>query len=102
MEKLTNFHYIVHQKLESLQLDIEILQDDVDSDLINGILTITLHNGQQYIINKHTPSQQIWLSSPFSGAHHFYYNQDISSWINTRNKCDLDKFVNSEFIAYVA
>ena len=36
--------------------------------LQNGVITFTLGDQGTYVINKQTPNQQIWLSSPKSGA----------------------------------
>ncbi|MDE3059637.1 MAG: iron donor protein CyaY [Pseudomonadota bacterium] len=38
-----------------------------------GIMTIELSSGTSYIISKHAPSQELWLSSPRSGGLHFHY-----------------------------
>ena len=45
-----------------------------------GIMTITLDGGHQFIINKHAPSQQIWLSSPLSGGLHFSFDASNKEW----------------------
>lgn len=58
------------------------LQGDVDVDLQDGILTIELTDGRQFIVNKHAPSREIWLSSPVSGAHHFAWRD--GAWRSTR------------------
>ena len=58
--------------------------DDLDVDQGEGIVTIELENGGQYVINKHAPNRQIWLSSPVSGAHHFDYDETAGGWVNAR------------------
>lgn len=62
----------------------EVLGDQLDADLQGGILTIELDSGGQYVINKHAPNRQIWVSSPISGASHFAY-RDGQGWIATRS-----------------
>lgn len=62
----------------------ETLADEVDAELRGGILTLELEDGRQYVINKHAPSKQIWLSSPVSGAAHFDYDASSKSWRSTR------------------
>ena len=52
----------------------------LDVELIAGILTVDLPSGRQFVINKHGPSQQIWLSSPFSGGLHFSYDEEGKCW----------------------
>ena len=60
-----------------------VLGDDVDAELQGGILTLSLDGGGQYVINKHAPNRQIWMSSPFSGASHYDFAD--GQWISTRD-----------------
>jgi frataxin len=62
----------------------ETLGGDVDAELRGGILTLELEDGRQYVINKHAPSKQIWLSSPVSGAAHFDLDAASGEWRSTR------------------
>lgn len=61
------------------------LGDAAEVDLQGGILTVTLDRGGAYVINKHTPNRQIWLSSPRSGASHYGFDAARSAWICTRS-----------------
>ncbi|MBL8660051.1 MAG: iron donor protein CyaY [Rhodospirillales bacterium] len=62
----------------------DALGDELDVDLQGGVLTIDLDSGGQYVINKHAPNRQIWMSSPASGASHFAYRAG-AGWIATRS-----------------
>jgi iron donor protein CyaY len=53
---------------------------DLEIDYQDGIITITLNSGKQFIVNRHAPSQQIWLSSPISGGLHFSYDDIEKKW----------------------
>jgi frataxin len=67
------FEQVAEEYLEALADMVED-QDEggaLEAELQGGILTIALESGQQFMVNKHTPSQQIWLSSPISGGWHF-------------------------------
>lgn len=68
---------------EQLSKHEESLEMEVDYQ--DGVLYITFDNGKQYVINRHRPSKQIWLSSPFSGADYFSYNDTIKQWVNKQN-----------------
>jgi len=57
--------------------------DDVDVDLEGGILTVMLPDGGRYLLNKHGPNREIWLSSPRSGAWHFRHDAE-AGWVSTR------------------
>ncbi len=60
------------------------LGDYMDVDLVGGILTIELDEGGEYVINLHAPNQQIWMSSPVSGASHYEYNDADDTWVSTK------------------
>lgn len=58
------------------------LGDWLEVDLEGGILTIELPEGGTYVVNKHGPNREIWLSSPASGAWHF--SAAAGPWRSTR------------------
>lgn len=63
----------------------EALGDRLEVDLQGGILTIELDSGGQYVINKHGPNRQIWMSSPKSGATHYDFDEAAGAWRCTRS-----------------
>ena len=63
----------------------DVLGDEFDVDLNGGILNIELENGSQYVINKNAPNYEIWMSSPLSGASHYYLEDDLKTWLDTRS-----------------
>jgi frataxin len=65
------------------------LSDVADIDLRDGILTIDLERGGQFVLNRHAPSREIWLSSPISGASHFMATS--SGWVSTRGAQRLER-----------
>ena len=69
--------------LDRLMSQIEDQADELEVDLESGILTIGLPDGGQYLLNKHGPNREIWLSSPKSGAWHFRHDPE-AGWISTR------------------
>ena len=62
-------------------------RDDADPDveLRGGILTVILDDGRQFVINKHTPTRQIWVSSPIGGAAHYAWDDNAKVWRSTRS-----------------
>jgi frataxin len=86
----TLFHRLGDETIETLADVIdEALGDDMDVDLESGILTLELDSGEQFVINKHGPNRQIWMSSPVSGASHYDYDEDTESWRSTRGATTL-------------
>ena len=66
----------------------EALGDHVDAELQGGILTVEGNDGT-WIVNKHAPTRQIWLSSPKSGARHYAFDAGSGQWRDTRGGDDL-------------
>jgi frataxin-like iron-binding protein CyaY len=52
-----------------------------DFDLINDILHIYSEDGE-YVINQHSSTKQIWLSSPVSNAGYFNFHAETNHWID--------------------
>jgi frataxin len=88
------------QTLESLfeQID-EQLGDRLDVEMSGGILQIGLPDGGAYVINKHAPNREIWLSSPRSGAWHFAAAEDDGAWRSTRGTEELTGLLSGELAA---
>lgn len=87
------------ETLDYLMDSIEnALGDQLDIDLEGGILNIELDVGGVYIINKHAPNKQIWMSSPVSGASHFDLN-DNGEWVSTRGEGRLFDILTDELKA---
>ncbi len=61
----------------------DALGDHVDAELQGGILTVEADAGT-WIVNKHAPTKQIWLSSPTSGAKHYAFDAGSGQWQDTR------------------
>jgi len=79
----------------------EVLGDVIDVDLEGGILTLELETGGQYVINKHAPNRQIWMSSPKSGATHYDHTPgpEGGRWTGTRDGGDLQQVLAGELTA---
>jgi frataxin len=59
-----------------------------DAELQAGILTVEGEAGT-WIVNKHAPTRQVWLSSPKSGAKHYAFEATKGVWQDTRGGADL-------------
>ncbi len=69
------------------------LPDGSGADLNGGVLTIDTPRGQ-YVLNKHAPLRQLWLSSPASGAWHFEWRE--GEWAATRDPIRLQQLLMRE------
>ncbi len=80
----SRFNTLADQTLERVADAIEDALEKADADIHAGILTITLPGVGQWVINKHSPNREIWVSSPKSGAFHFGWRED-GAWVSTRD-----------------
>jgi frataxin len=85
--------------LDSLFEQIEDqLGDWLDVEMNGGILQIELPDGGAYVVNKHAPNREIWVSSPKSGAWHFAAGDD-GTWHSTRGTEELTALLAGELAA---
>ena len=66
-----------------------------DAELQGGILTVEGEAGT-WVVNKHAPTRQIWLSSPKSGARHYAFAAESGLWQDTRGGADLLSTLKAE------
>ncbi|HUX78614.1 MAG TPA: iron donor protein CyaY [Alphaproteobacteria bacterium] len=97
---MDNFHKTSTQTLEELTDFFESSWPQADVDLLDETLSVILPNGHQYLINKHGVTRQIWLSSPFTGAHHFQLKN--GRWRCTRTDLLLEDLLLEELKTYAA
>jgi frataxin len=94
------YHKVADAALAKLLDFAEKLEEsyDIEVEIDSGVLTITLPSKRQYVINKHTPSRQIWVSSPQSGAGYFEFkdNQWLPKRINEGSANTLFDFISAE------
>lgn len=95
----TAFDSAANRFLTVLTSAFEAALPKAEVDLEGGILTVELEDGGTYVINKHAPTRQIWVSSPASGATHFARDQGSDRWIDTRGGRDLARMLREEIRA---
>ena len=85
--------------LENLSESLEQQIDDLaDVDLNGAMLSISLGENCQiqgeFLLNFHGPTEQLWLSSPKSGAHHFACRD--GKWASTKSPDELTQLLAIE------
>ena len=74
---------------DSLLMSLEEgLGEQADAELQAGVLTVRGEEGV-WVVNKHAPTRQVWLSSPKSGASHYAFESESGLWRDTRGGPDL-------------
>jgi frataxin len=66
-----------------------------DAELQGGVLTVEGNDGT-WLVNKHAPTRQIWLSSPQSGARHYAFDDGSGQWRDTRGGPELLALLSAE------
>jgi frataxin len=94
----SSFESLADSLLEALE---EGLGTVADAELQGGVLTVE-GDGGTWVINKHAPTRQIWLSSPKSGARHYAFDHGSGLWRDTRGPGDLMTILAGELGAVLA
>lgn len=82
----TEFIELAEATLQRIQSAVEEVDEDLDVDRQGNVLTIEFEDGFQIVINRQTPTKQIWLAS-LKGGHH--YEWCGSDWLETNSKHSL-------------
>jgi len=98
----SQFIELADNVLQKISDKIEEYDEDytLEVDLLDGILNIELPDGGEYVINRHDSTQEIWLSSPSSGASHFAYEEDEEVWMDS-NDNELLEMLQNELEVYI-
>lgn len=70
------------------QLEAEPACDDLDLDIVDGVLKIGFEDGSQVIVNRQEPLQQLWVASPLGPAH-FSFDAARGAWIDDKTGATL-------------
>ncbi|KAA0714311.1 Frataxin, mitochondrial [Triplophysa tibetana] len=101
--ELTEREYekLADETLDALAEFLEDLADEsftgMDYDVVfsGGVLTMKVGSGHgTYVINKQTPNQQIWLSSPTSGPKRYDWMGE--RWVYARDGMTLHELLSKE------
>jgi len=101
------FEALAGRTLERWAEVIEDNAEDFDVDCDGSVLTIELEDGRIFIVNRHRPLKELWLSSPISGASHYKWrgpkdgDDDGSDgvWIATKSDDQLHTLLSQELSA---
>ncbi|KAL7565291.1 hypothetical protein ACA910_014582 [Epithemia clementina (nom. ined.)] len=100
-----DYHHTADATLEALMDAIEsaleglkVSEDEnFEVNLAAGVLTIQIPPHGTWVINKQTPNQQLWWSSPLSGPKRFEYEESKQAWLPTKDGDDLVHLLSQEF-----
>jgi frataxin len=83
------YHTVADEFLEDLQDAVEHALEDsnipeFEITFASGVMTLVMPPHGTWVINKQSPNQQLWWSSPLSGPRRYEY-QD-GEWVFTRDE----------------
>jgi frataxin len=90
-QSVGQYHQVADETLDAIQdaldgffegLPQQSGQPDPEVSLSSGVLTIVMPPHGTWVLNKQTPNQQIWWSSPISGPRRYEYENE--HWVFTR------------------
>lgn len=72
--------------------------EDLDVDLVDGVLQVEFEDGSQIVVNRQEPLQQIWVASPLGPAH-FSFDAVRDAWLDDRTGVTLTETLEKAFSA---
>ncbi len=88
------FETLAERTLDAIATTVEDAAPDAEVDLQGGVLSIQIEGAGVFLVNKHAPLKQLWVSSPYSGAGHFAFDGKV--WVNTRGGANMAESLGAE------
>lgn len=100
-ETLNSIQDVVEEYLEEhyVSSGAEKEEDIPEVNYASGVLTMYLPPHGSWVINKQTPNEQLWWSSPISGPKRYEYDDKRERWVYSR-VMDEEGAADSEGVAY--
>ena len=87
----SEFHQRVDNVLRDIESALEAIEPDIDTETNSGILTLEFANGSKVLINRQTPTRELWVAAK-SGGFHFRF--DGAAWRDTRTNESLETLLS--------
>ncbi|MEW6562622.1 MAG: iron donor protein CyaY [Pseudomonadota bacterium] len=82
----SEFTQMADAVFDRIEQAIDASGADIDCNLNGAVLELECDNGAKIIVNRHTPSQEIWLAAA-SGGFHYSLQDDV--WRSRRDQSEL-------------
>lgn len=91
------FNELFIKTIQHIEDSIDQCDAEIDSSFENEILTLEFSNGKKIIINKQTPTRQIWVATP-QGGFHYDFRVSEQRWHDNKTQnvlfADLSRFAS--------
>ena len=75
----SEFNSRVESTLETLELALDDMADELDYETSGGVLTVTFENDTSMVFSRQLVKLQLWLASR-SGGYHFSHDETAGDW----------------------
>ncbi len=86
----SEFHQLADDFYQLVEDRVEQCDDDIDWEIMGGVLELEFADQTKIIINRQEPLHQIWVATKING-HHFAYKD--GQWIDNRFGGELLSFL---------
>lgn len=97
------YNNIANELLDDLLDKLEVIEDSMDGFEVNssgdGVIHVTMADKGTWVLNKQTPSRQIWLSSPITGPTHY---RMVDNEVMTLSRTSCDKPCDSRILTILS
>lgn len=79
----SEFNDMIDQTFETLELALDEVDADLDSEHAGGVLTVDFDNGTTMVFSRQPPTRELWMAAR-SGGFHFAWDEGAGDWRGTR------------------
>lgn len=85
--------------LEDRLMADDMADHNLDPEYADGVLNLPINGFGTWVINKHSASRQIWLSSPLSGPNKYDFHEEAKGrqWLGERDQHSLHDHLENEW-----
>jgi CyaY protein len=92
----SEFNELADAVFKRIEQTIDASATDIECNLNGPVLELEFENDSKIIINRHGPSQEIWLAAKSGG---FHYAMQEGRWMSRRDSSELfDKLAELVFL----
>ncbi len=86
------------QLFEHIINQLDSQDADLDGEISGNVLNIETESGEQIIINRHLPNQELWIAAK-SGGYHF--SERGGQWLSSRDNSEFFSILNQVLSAAI-
>ena len=88
-----SFDQLAEHSLNAIETALDRQIPDADYNRSGPVLTVENDASEQLIIDRHDPSEELWIASRL-GAHHFRWDPSQQNWLHTRSQGQIHEYLD--------